>query len=187
MSYLFRNVNPNLGQQTTVAEQSGYGPSSGATPNVLNNFKPTTRELIEYYSATAPTTATGVWAFIAPWQCQVVALRTVAVTASGSPTVELRRFTQAGLPQAPTTAANGTTVIELLSAPLAISTTANTTSQSTQYPLSAPGLVRVAADGQVLQAGDQLALVFGGTITTCTFLTVQIELQQLDGYQVNQI
>jgi hypothetical protein len=186
MSYLFRNVNPNLGQQTTVLEQSGFGPSSGATPNITNNFKPTTRETLQLQLAAAPA-AGGQFIFIAPWQCEVVALRATFAAASASGTLDLRRFTQAGLPQAPGTAANGTTVIELLSSPLSLSGTANTTVQATQYPLSAPGLTRVAADGQVLQAGDQLALVFGGTLTGLTFLLVQVEVIQLDGFQTNQI
>jgi hypothetical protein len=183
---LFRNENPNLGQQTTLAEVTGFGPSTAYSAVVANNYKPTTREFVQYFSATAPTTATGSFIFIAPYQCEVVGLKTTAVTASGSPTVELRRFTQAGLPQAPTTAPNGTTVIELLTAALAISTTANTTLGATKYG-TAPGLATVAASGQVLQPGDQLALVFGGTITTCTFLCVQIEIVQLDGYAANQL
>lgn len=176
---LFRDENPALGQQVSAAEVSGYGPVSGSTPSVRNYFKPTTRETIQYYSLVAPVSGTGTFVFIAPWQCQVVALRATAITASGTPSLEIRRFTQAGLPLAPTTAANGTTVIELLTTPLLVSTTANTTVQATQYPIGTPGLVLVAANGQIFQPGDQLSLVFGGTITTTTGLLVQIELAQI--------
>jgi hypothetical protein len=181
---LFRNETPNLGQQTTVAEVSGFGPSSGANPVVLNNYKPSTRETVQFYSAGVP--AAGQFVFIAPWQCQVIAVRATFSTTSASGTLDVRRFTQAGLPQAPSTAANGTTVVELLSSTLSLAGTANTTVQATKYG-AVPGLATVAADGQVLQAGDQLALIFGGTLTGLVGLVVQVELQQLDGTQTNTI
>jgi hypothetical protein len=173
---LFRNESPNLGQQTTVLEVSGYGPVSGATPSVSNNFKPPTRETIQL---TAQAASSSQFAFIAPWQCQVVAVRATFSTASSSGTLDVRRFTQAGLPQAPSTAANGTTVIELLSAPLSLSGTANTTVQATQYPVGASGLVSVANSGQVLQPGDQLAIVLGGTLTGLVNCLIQVEVQQI--------
>jgi hypothetical protein len=183
---LFRNESPNLGQQTTVSEVSGYGPSSSATNVASNNFKPTTREVVTIPGLTSAS-PTSAWVYVAPWQCQVVAVRATFTTTSSSGTLDVRRFTQAGLPQAPSTAANGTTVIELLTSALSLSGTANTTVQATKYPFGSAGLATVAADGQVLQAGDQLAIILGGTLTGLAGCLVQIEIQQLDGTQTSII
>jgi hypothetical protein len=174
MCALFRNENPNLGPLTTVAELSGFG--SGQP--ILQNFKPGTREIIEIVQSAAFVTATGQYIFIAPWQCQVVAARiTFGTAGTGSPVLNLNKIPQAGLPLAPSTAANGTTVIALLSAAFSLSSTANTTTSATS---ANGGLSTAAGSPLILQAGDQLAYQISGTVTSSSSGTyLQVEIAQI--------
>lgn len=171
---LFRNENPNLGPLTTIQELSGFG--SGQPTQ--SNFKPVSREIIEFYQSAAFTTGTGQYIFVAPWQCQVVAARATYVTAgTGSPVLNLNKVPLAGLPLTPATAANGTTVIALVPAGISLSGTANTTLLET---VANGGLSTVAGSPLILQAGDQLAIQISGTVTTSPTLTlVQVEIAQI--------
>lgn len=113
--------------------------------------------------------------FIAPWQCKVLSIK-ATFTAAGtgaSQALNINKVPQAGLPIAPGTASNGTTVVALTSASgISLLGTANTTISD--------GLSVASGSPLVLQPGDQIAVQFSGTVTTAAVgLFVQVELQQI--------
>jgi hypothetical protein len=164
---LFRNENPILGPQTGLTELSGFGTG---TP-VSAVYKPTTREILSFQQGSATVPSAAQYVFVAPWQCQVLAMKTTFSTASSSGTLDLRKVIQSALPLAPSTAANGSTVFELLASTLSLSGTANTTGVAS--------LTTASGSPLILQAGDQLALLFGGTLTGLVGSYTQIEIAQI--------
>ena len=159
---LFRDEAPALGQNFQVKELSGYG---AGTP-VTNYFKPCTREIVD---VTMPTTAqhTTQWVYQAPWKCQVVGIHENHTVASASGTLDVIRIQADGIAPA---AANGTTLISMLTAPMSTAGTVNTRQNL--------ALSTAAGNPLVLNAGDQLAVVSGGTVTQYAG-SVQIEVVQL--------
>lgn len=171
---LFRDENPALGPTTVVKELSGFGSGNP----VVNYFKPTTREIVSWsqnVSGNAYTSGSGQYMFIAPWQCKVLSIKATFTTAGtgASQALNVNKVPQAGLPIAPGTASNGTTVIAVTSAAgISLLGTANTTISD---PLSVAGGTTLT-----LQPGDQLCVQFSGTVTTAAVgLFVQVELQQI--------
>lgn len=159
---LFKDENPQLGAQTTERELSGFGSGNP----VVNYYKPQTREILPILGIVAATAAEYV--FIAPYACQVIAVRFTASTASSAGTLQLFKTPQASLPAAPPTSASGN-VVALFSAAVALSATSNTA-------VSAAPTVASAA---ILAAGDQLSINLGGTLTSLAGGLLQIELAQI--------
>lgn len=163
---LFRDEAPVLGQNIQIKELSGFGAGSP----VVNYFKPTTREIISVSPLSA--TSTAGWAYVAPFKCQVISAKVIYTVAGGAlAAVDIAKFTQAGQPQAPGTAPNGTTVVDQLSATIPLTGAANTVYAGT--------LSTAAGQPTVLNAGDALAYNFSGTLTGLANLLIQIEITQL--------
>jgi len=93
------------------------------------------------------------------------------VAGGAAAAVDVAKFTQAGQPQAPSTAPNGTTVVDQLSASISLTGAANTTFAGT--------LSAAAGSPNVLNAGDALAFNFSGTLTGLANLLIQIEIAQI--------
>lgn len=160
---LFRDENPVLGPSTQVKELSGYG----AGNPVVNYFKPCTREIIDFTMSSAAQHTTG-WVFQAPWKCQVVGIHENHTVASTSGTLDIVKIQADGVAPA---AANGTTIISQLTAPMSTAGAANTRQNLALSTASGSPLV--------LNAGDQLAVVSGGTNTNYAGGSVQIEVSQI--------
>ena len=161
---LFRNENPVLGPLTQENESGTLGTNSTL---LSNNFKPMSREFLTSIMPTAASHATG-WLFIAPWKCQVIAVKENHTTASTSGTLDVVKIQADAV--APATA-NGGTIISMLTAPLSTAGAANTRNN---------GTISVAAGNPtVLNAGDQLAIVSGGTATNYVGGVLQVEVVQL--------
>ena len=161
---LFRDEAPVLGQAIQVKELSGYG---AGTP-VTNYFKPTTRELVDVTMQAAGQHITQ-WVYQAPWKCQVVAVHENHTVASASGTIDVVRIQADGVAPA---AANGTTIISMLGAgPMSTAGAANTRQNL--------ALSTAAGLPLVLNAGDQLAVVAGGSNVGYAGGVVQIEITQL--------
>jgi len=163
---LFRDENPALGAQVTVKEISGFGSGNP----VVNYFKPQTREYISFIQGQATVPATQ-FVFVAPFACQVVSVKATWTVVSTSGTLQVVKFQQASLPSAPSTAANGTTIVNLLSSTINLAGTVNTTNVGSLSSASGSPLV--------LATGDQIALQFGGTMTGQAGLLVQVEIAQI--------
>ncbi|SRR6266403_1752218 len=163
---LFRDENPALGPTTQVKELSGYG---AGTP-VVNYFKPGTREIIDVPLLSASTTPANFWVYQGPFSSQFVGAHANFTVTSTSGTANLVKITADGI--APSTADNGTTVRNLLSAPMSLSGTANT---------RVNGSLNSAAAGSplILNPGDQIAIQLGGTLTGLAGCNVQFELAQI--------
>lgn len=159
---LFRNEAPNLGLQTTLQENSGYGAGSPK----LNNYKPTTREMVDV-TIQAAAQHVSQWVYQAPWKCQVIAIHENHTVASTSGTLDVVKIMADSVAPA---AANGTTIITMLTAPMSTAGVANTR-QNLALTATAASLV--------LNPGDQLAVVAGGTATNYAGGIVQIEIVQL--------
>jgi hypothetical protein len=159
---LFRNENPNLGPQTSVQELSGYG----AGNPVANNYKPTTRHIVNVNLA--PAGAVGQWVFQAPWACTVVGARmNFTVQSAGAANLSIEKITGDTIAPA---AANGTTIVLLTSAVVSMQGTANTRQNLT--------LSTAAGSPLNLNAGDQIALFSSASAASFVGL-VQIELAQV--------
>lgn len=162
---LFRNENPVLGPLTQENESGTLGTNSTL---ISNNFKPTSREFAQVQGLAAASLASD-WVWIAPWACQVVAVRCNFTVTSTSGTLNIVKVSADAI--APGTADNGTTVRNIVSAPLSLSGAANT---------RVNGVISAAAGNpSVLAAGDQLAYQLAGTLTGLVGLTFQVELAQI--------
>ena len=117
---LFRNENPVLGPST---QENELGTLATNSTLVSNNFKPTSREFVTVTQLTAASLA-NEWIYIAPWACQVVAVRANFTVTSTSGTLNIVKIS--GDTIAPSTADNAGTVRNIVSAPLSLSGTANT-------------------------------------------------------------
>lgn len=159
---LFRNENPNLGPTTTVQELSGFG----AGNPVANNFKPTTREMVDVTMQAAAQHVTQ-YLYQAPWACQVIAVHENHTVASASGTLDLVKIIGDG--QAPTSTYNATSVKLLNAGPMSTAGTANTRQN----------LALVAGSAVLMNAGDQLAIVASGTATGYAGGIVQVEIAQI--------
>jgi hypothetical protein len=165
---LFRDENPALGPTTSLKELSGFGTG---TPSV-NYYKPTTREFITLTGLVAASPTSG-WLYVAPWALQVVAAKVVYTTAGGAgATINITKVQQAAQPIVASTADNGTTVRNLISAPIALTGAANTVF---------PGTVNSAAAGSplILAAGDMVAYQLSGTLTGLAGGYFQVEIAQI--------
>lgn len=162
---LFSRENPVLGPGTTLVEQANVNTS--VTSTTVSAFKPTTREIIDVTMQAAGQHITQ-WIYQAPWKCQVVAVHENHTVASASGTLDVVRIQADSV--APTTA-NGTTIISMLTTPMSTAGSANTRQN----------LALSAASGSplILNPGDQLALVAGGSNTSYAGGIVQIEISQL--------
>jgi hypothetical protein len=164
---LFRNEGPNLGPATTVFELSGYGSGNP----VQNNYKPTTREIIEVpFNAiiNAGSNLTG-YIYQAPWSCQVIGIHYNCTTAAGAGVLSLERIIGDSVAPA---AANGTTIILLTASTMTLSGLAANTRQNL-------ALSTAAGSPLVLNAGDQIAYFLSTVPTSLVGGNVQIELAQL--------
>jgi hypothetical protein len=160
---LFRDEAPVLGQAIQVKELSGYGAGNPVT----NYFKPTTRELVDVTMQAAGQHVTQ-WIYQAPWKCQVVAIHENHTVASTSGTIDVVRIQADGIAPA---AANGTTIISMLTAPMSTAGAANTRQNL--------ALSTASGNPLILNAGDQLAVVAGGSSVNYAGGVVQIEITQL--------
>ena len=161
---LFRDEAPALGQSFQVKELSGYGAGNPIT----NYFKPTTRELVDVTMQAAGQHVTQ-WVYQAPWKCQVVAIHENHTAASAAGTLDVVRIQADGVVPA---AANGTTIISMLTAPMSTAGAANTRQNL--------ALSTAAGSPLILNAGDQLAVVSGaGSTVGYAGGVVQIEITQL--------
>ena len=161
---LFRGENPNLGTSTTVSEVGAS--STSTTTLVSSDFKPMTREMIDYTMATATQHATG-WLYLAPWKCKVVAVRENHTAASATGTLDVVKIVSDAVAPA---AANGTTILTMLTTPMSTAGTANTR-QNLALTTTVTSLT--------LNAGDQLAIVTGGSNVGYTGGNVQVEVTQI--------
>jgi hypothetical protein len=162
---IFRNEQLPLGAQSTINE---FGTLGTNTTLVSSNFKPTSRELVTVTQLAAASLA-NEWIYIAPWQCQVVAVRCNFTVTSTSGTLNIVKVTADAI--APSTADNGTTVRNIVTSPLSLSGTANT---------RVNGVISSAAGNpSVLNAGDMLAYQLAGTLTGLAGMTFQVELAQI--------
>lgn len=159
---LFRDEGPQLGPNTTLQENSGYGTG---TP-ITNYFKPCTRELVDVTMQTAAQHITQ-WVYQAPFKCQIVGIHENHTVASSSGTLDIVKIVSDAVAPA---AANGTTIITMLTTPMSTAGAANTRQN---LALSA-----AAGSPLILNAGDQLACVAGGSNTSYVG-SVQIEIAQL--------
>lgn len=167
---LFRDENPALGPSTAVKELSGFGAGSP----VVNYFKPCTREFISFAQGSATVPATQyVW--VAPFACQILSVKVTLSALSTSGTLAITRTLQSALPSAPSTAANGSTILNVLSAASVNIGAAGITANQ----FTAPALSTASGSPLVMAAGDAIALQFGGTLTSLTGLLVQIEIAQI--------
>lgn len=167
---LFRSESPNLGPTTTVQELSGFGAGNPIT----SNFKPTTREIVSFSQTSATVPATQ-YVFVAPWQCQVLAVRISLQTLSTSGTLAVVKVPQASLPLAPTTAVGTSGVVNILNTSNVNIGSGGITVNSTNLPALNGG----SGSPLVLNPGDQLALQFASTLTSLAGLYVQIEIAQI--------
>jgi hypothetical protein len=160
---LFKNEAPVLGQGTTLVEV-GAG-STSSTTQLSNAYKPCTRELVDVTMQSVSQHVTQ-WIYQAPFKCQVVAVRENHTVASASGTLDVVKIVADAVAPA---AANGGTIKTLLTAPMSTAGAANTRQN-----------LALAASGSpwVLNQGDQLAVVTGGTVTQYAG-SVQIEVIQL--------
>lgn len=162
---LFRNENPNLGAQTTVAELALNGVSNATT--VTNNFKPTTRECISVPLAAA--SAVTAYVYQAPWQCQVVGVHFNCTTAAAAGVLSVERIIGDSVAPA---AANGTTIILLTAATATLSGFTANTRQNL-------ALSTAAGSPLILNAGDQIAYFLSAAPTSLVGGNLQIEIAQI--------
>src|SRR5882724_855366 len=99
---LFRNENPVLGPLTQENESGTLGTNSTL---ISNNFKPTSREFAQVSNLAAASLA-NEWLWVAPWACQIVAVRCNFTVTSTSGTLNIVKVTADAI--APSTADNGT-------------------------------------------------------------------------------
>ena len=153
-----------MGPTSTIQELSGYG----AGNPVANNFKPTSREVIDV-PVLAVAAAAGQYIFQAPWQCQVVGVRfNLTVISTGAATLSVERIIGDGVAPA---AANGTTIILMTTATINLQSTVNTRQNV--------ALSTAAGSPLILNAGDQLALFQSAASTGLAGANVQIEIAQI--------
>lgn len=158
---LFKNENPVLGASTKLTEFSGYGAGQPKS----NAFKPTTREVLTFQ---VPQSGTAFWIFQAPWKCQVVAAHFNCTTTGAAVTATVEKIQADGIAPA---AANGGTIVNVLSSTIPMNPTANTRANFT--PSTAAG------SPAVLNAGDQLAVFLSGATTTLVGGNLQVEVVQI--------
>jgi len=165
---LFRNENPNLGPSTQIQELSGYTGAGAGYTIATNNYKPGSREIIDYQLIAAGATG-GQWVYQAPFACQVIGAHiNWTVQSTGASNLSIERITADALAPA---AANGTTIILLTSAVTSLQGTANTRQNL--------ALSTAAGNPLVLNAGDQIAFFWSAATTGLAGCNVQIELSQL--------
>lgn len=162
---LFRNESPNLGPATTVQETANISTSN--TTTAQNNYKPTTREIVDI-TMQSNTQHITQWFYVAPWKCQVIAVRENHTVASSSGTLDVVKIMADGV--APATA-NGTTIISMLTGAMSTAGTANTRQNL--------ALTTATGNPTILNPGDQLALIAAGSNTSYAGGIVQVEIQQL--------
>jgi hypothetical protein len=159
---IFRHENPILGPSTTVEELSGYG---AGNPQAAN-YKPTTREMVDVTIQAAAQHVTQ-WVYQAPWKCQIIAVHENHTVASSSGTLDVVRITADSIAPSSSYGAN---IIQILNAgAMSTAGTANTRQN----------LALKAGSGLILNPGDQIAVVAGGTATGYAGGIVQIEIAQL--------
>ncbi len=165
---LFRNENPNLGPSTQIQELSGYTGAGAGYTIALNNYKPNSREIIDYQLIAAGATG-GQWVYQAPFSCQVIGLHINWTVQSTSPSnLSIERITADALAPA---AANGTTIILLTSAVTSLQGTANTRQNL--------ALSVAAGNPLVLNPGDQIAFFWSAATTGLAGCNIQVELAQI--------
>lgn len=159
---LFKNENPILGPSTQVTERSGYGAGNPVT----KTLKPITREILTF-QVPAAAGAAGYWIFQAPWKCQVLGAH-FNCTVAGLSTATVEKIAADAVAPA---AANGTTIVNVLSSTIPLNPTANTRANFT------PSTVSAAAS--VLNPGDQLAVFVAGAATGLVGGNLQVEIAQI--------
>ena len=163
---LFRNESPNLGAATTVQELSGQG---AGTP-LVNNYKPTTRQIVETTFDGVRNTAANLtgWMFVAPWKCQIVQAKVVAeVSATASATLQCYTVPVASQPEAPS---SGNQVFSAAQQLSSSTLTANTVFAQTLATTSA---------NLILNPGDMIGYTISAAVTALVGGLVQIEVVQL--------
>ena len=168
---LFRNENPNLGPATTVNEIGLTSASSSAV--AASNFKPTTREMVDFqYNATSHAAGGAQYIYVAPWSCQVVAIRHNLSVVSTSGVIAVQKINADAKPpvifaSADANRINLTTAAIDLSAGGVGANTRNNVALST------------AAGALVLNPGDQIGVFISGTLTGLVGASLQVEVTQL--------
>lgn len=163
---LFRNESPNLGASTSVQE---VGASSTSTATlVTSNYKPFTREMVDFQLSAVANTAANLtgWVYTAPFACQVIAIRYNAAVVSSAATAVLDIQKIVADAVAP---GSGTTLLAS-TYNLDTATAANT---RVNIPLTA------TAASLVLKAGDQIAFNINTAPTALAGANVQIEIAQI--------
>jgi hypothetical protein len=165
---IFLGEFPVLGPKTLVQEVSGYAGSNypAAGQPSLQAFKPTTREPVQ---AALTATSTSGYMFQAPWQCQVIGIHYNCTTVGGASNLSVERII--GDTVAPG-AANGTTIILLTSAVLAVAGATANTRQNL-------ALSTAAGSPLILNAGDQIAYFLSAAPTGLVGGLIQVEIAQL--------
>ena len=139
----------------------GSDPTAPAAVPLAGFISPTFTVENVLQGAVSATAANYGEFFVVPWLCQVVSVNVRYGTASSSGTVDVKK------------AASGTAVgsgTSVLSATISTSTTAATNN---------PGSLNATAANTRLAAGDALAVVNGGTLTSLANLIVQVELVRI--------
>jgi len=168
---LFRNENPNLGAQTTEQETGASATSTSTL--VTSNFKPTTREMIDFqYNATSHAAGGAQYIYLAPWKCQVIAIRHNLSVVSTSGVIDVQKIIGDGNPpvifaSADANRVNLTTAAIDLSAGGVGANTRNNVALST------------TASALVLNPGDQIGCFISGTLTGLVGASLQVEVVQL--------
>lgn len=160
---LFRNENPNLGPTTTVNETAAT--STSMTTTGVNDLKPQTREILTFPVAAATPAC---WLAVAPYKCQVRAIRLLAgtIVANSTQTIQPVVLAVASQPGAPSTG----TALTAAAVPVGSGSTANT-----------PAAQALSATASVLQLnpGDLIGMTISAALTSLVGAVLQIEISQI--------
>lgn len=163
---LFRNESPNLGPNTTVQELSGFG----AGQPTANNYKPTTRQIVETNLDAVRNTAAQLtgWLFVAPWKCQIISAKVIAeVSATVTSTVQCYTVPVANQPEAPS---SGNQVFSAAQQLSSSTLTANTVFAQT---------LTTTAANLIMNPGDLLGYSLSATPSGLVGGLLQVEVIQL--------
>jgi hypothetical protein len=158
---LFRNEQPNLGPSTTINSTVLKGDSN--TTVAAFDHKPQSREIVNLLIAAATTDG---WAFVAPFACEVVAIRFVNdVVANSTQTIQVYKLPYASQPAHPA----GTGAVVLTAAATGVGST------STADAVAYQALTTTLADRK-LAVGDLIGFHISGTLTSLAGGLLQIEI-----------
>ena len=160
---LFRNESPNLGPSTSVNETALT--SASMTTTAVSDLKPQTREIITFPLVAATTAG---WLWVAPYKCQIKAIRLIAGTtvANSTQTIQPVVLPVASQPAAPSSG----TALTAAAVPVGSGSTANT-----------PAAAALSATTSVLtlNPGDLVGMTISGALTALVGAILQMEVAQI--------